>query len=302
MAYLYFPGCSLKGTGRAYEESLRAVFEALGAPLMELEDWNCCGATAYMSIDERQAFALAARNLALAEAQNPSPADGVELIAPCSACYLVLLKTQQCLATDASLCQRISTALKEEGLCYRGRVRIRHPLDVLVHDIGLQELSRRVQHPLRGMRVACYYGCQIARPYALFDDPHRPTTLDDLVRALGAEPVDWALRTHCCGGSLTGTLPEVGLRLNYLLLREAQRRGADCIITVCPLCQFNLEAYQDQIRRRYPDLNAMPVLYFTQLIGLAMGLPPQALGMQRLMVPLIQPVGAAAKGGVHGRA
>ncbi|MBO9360711.1 MAG: CoB--CoM heterodisulfide reductase iron-sulfur subunit B family protein [Thermoflexus sp.] len=302
MAYLYFPGCSLKGTSRAYDESLRAVFEALGAPLIELEDWNCCGATTYMSIDERQAFALAARNLALAEGQNPSPANGAELIAPCSACYLVLLKTQKRLATDASLGQRISAALKEEQLCYRGRVRVRHPLDVLVHDIGLQEISRRVRHPLRGMRVACYYGCQIVRPYAPFDNLHRPTTLDDLARALGAEPVDWALRTYCCGGSLTGTLPEVGVRLNYLLLKEAQRRGADCIITVCPLCQFNLEAYQDQIRRRYRDLSSMPVLYFTQLMGLAMGLPPKSLGMQRLMIPLIQPVGAAEKGGIHERA
>lgn len=302
MSYLYFPGCSLKGTGRAYEESLLAVFRALGIPLTELADWNCCGATAYMSIDEHQAFALAARNLALAESQG-SPVDGaVQLVAPCSACYLVLLKVQQCLAADVALCQEISIALKEGGHCYQGRVRIRHPLDVLVHDVGLQEIARHVRQPLRGLRVASYYGCQIVRPFSLFDRSHDPTTMDDLVRALGAEPVSWPLKTHCCGGSLTGTIPEVGLRLNYLLLREAQRRGADLMITVCPLCQFNLEAYQDHIRRRYPDLAPMPVLYFTQLLGIAMGLPPRELGLQRLVIPIGRLMAALSKEGAHARA
>lgn len=302
MTYLYFPGCSLKGTGRAYEESLIAVFQALGLPLEELADWNCCGATAYMSIDEHQAFALAARNLALAESQG-SPTDGaVQLIAPCSACYLVLLKAQQCLASDARLCREISTALSEGGHCYSGWVRIRHPLEVLVRDVGLPEIARRVQQPLRGLRVACYYGCQIVRPFALFDRSHDPTTMDELVRALGAEPIDWPLKTHCCGGSLSGTIPEVGLRLNYLVLREAQRRGADLIITVCPLCHFNLEAYQDQLRRRYPDLLPMPVLYFTQLIGMALGLPPRSLGLQRLIVPLKGHVAALLKEEAHARA
>lgn len=302
MTYLYFPGCSLKGTGRAYEESLLAVFRALGIPMVELADWNCCGATTYMSIDEYQSCALAARNLALAEEQNPN-VDGIpQLIAPCSACYLVLLKAQRCLASAGSLSQEILRALQEGGHRYQGRVRIRHPLDVLVNDVGLKEIARHVRQPLRGLRVACYYGCQIVRPFASFDHPHYPTTMDELVRTLGAEPVDWPLKTHCCGGSLTGTLPEVGLRLNYLLLHEAQRRGADVVITVCPLCQFNLEAYQDQIRRRYPALASMPVLYFTQLMGLAMGLPARELGLQRLMVPMEKLAVASVRGESHARA
>ncbi|MFN3928886.1 MAG: CoB--CoM heterodisulfide reductase iron-sulfur subunit B family protein [Thermoflexus sp.] len=302
MTYLYFPGCSLKGTGRAYEESLLAVFRALGIPLVELADWNCCGATTYMSIDEHQSCALAARNLALAEQQGPAE-DGIpQLIAPCSACYLVLLKAQRCLASDSSLSREILHALQAAGHRYQSRVRIRHPLDVLVNDIGLKEIARYVRQPLRGLRVACYYGCQIVRPFALFDHPHYPTTMDELVRTLGAEPVDWPLKTHCCGGSLTGTIPEVGLRLNYLLLHEAQRRGADVVITVCPLCQFNLEAYQDQIRRRYPALAPMPVLYFTQLVGMAMGLPARELGLQRLFVPVGKLAMASVRGESHARA
>ncbi|MCS6965094.1 CoB--CoM heterodisulfide reductase iron-sulfur subunit B family protein [Thermoflexus sp.] len=301
MSYLYFPGCSLKGTGRAYEESLLAVFRALGIPLAELADWNCCGATAYMSIDERQAFALAARNLALAEAQGASDNGAIQLIAPCSACYLVLLKAQRHLMTDTAFRQEMSGVLPG-NMGDPGQIRIRHPLDVLVHDVGLQEIARHVRQPLRGLKVASYYGCQIVRPFALFDRPHDPSTMDDLVRTLGAEPVDWPLKTHCCGGSLTGTMPEVGLRLNYLLLREAQRRGADLIITVCPLCQFNLEAYQDFIRRRYPDLAPMPVLFFTQLIGMAMGLPPRELGLQRLLIPVEGRMAALSKEGAHARA
>lgn len=301
MSYLYFPGCSLKGTGRAYEESLLAVFRALGIPLAELADWNCCGATAYMSIDERQALALAARNLALAEAQGPSDNGAIQLIAPCSACYLVLLKAQRHLMADAAFRQEMSDVLPGDGRD-PGRIRIRHPLDVLVHDVGLQAIARHVRQPLRGLKVASYYGCQIVRPFALFDRAHDPSTMDDLVRTLGAEPVDWPLKTHCCGGSLTGTMPEVGLRLNYLLLREAQRRGADLIITVCPLCQFNLEAYQDLIRRRYPDLAPMPVLFFTQLIGMAMGLPPRELGLGRLLIPVEGRMAALSKEGAHARA
>ncbi|HEY3416517.1 MAG TPA: CoB--CoM heterodisulfide reductase iron-sulfur subunit B family protein [Armatimonadota bacterium] len=283
MNYLYFPGCSLKCTGRHYEESLLAVFKALDITLTELDDWNCCGATAYMAIDEEKAFALAARNLAIAEEQGDAQRQGpAQVLAPCSACYLVLSKAQHYMEEKPELGRLIRTALKSAQMDYTGRVVVRHPLDVLVNDYGLDKVTAHVNKPLKGLKVACYYGCQVVRPYATFDDQHNPMTMDQLLQALGAETIDWPLKTRCCGGSLTGTIQDVGVRLNYILLREAKRRGANVIATACPLCQFNLECFQDKMDA---DVS-LPTAYFTQLMGLAYGIPGQQLGLQRLFVPL----------------
>jgi heterodisulfide reductase subunit B len=287
MKYLHYPGCSLRGTGRAYDESLLAVYEALGVPFEELHDWNCCGATAYMAIDEMKAFALAARNLALAEQQHGSPnGDHAILVAPCSACFLVLSKAKRYMEEYGEVSRTIDTALAAVDLPYHGRVDIRHPLDLFVNDMGLPAISARVTRPLHGLRVACYYGCQLVRPYASFDDQSNPRTMDRLLRALGAETVDWPLKTRCCGGSLTGTIPKVGLRLNHILLKEARKHGANVVATACPLCQFNLECFQDRMARRYGQDIRVPVAYFTQLMGLALGLPRKALALHRLFVPL----------------
>jgi len=294
MTYRYFPGCSLKSSGRAYEESLLAVLRALDVSVEELADWNCCGATTYMGVDEAQAFALAARNLALAEAA-PEGDGAPQLLAPCAACYLVLLKTQRYLAEQPELRQRVTAGLQALQLSYRGRVKVRHPLDVLVNDIGPERIARRVTRPLTGLKIACYYGCQVVRPFATFDDPHAPTSMDRLVTALGATPVDWPLKTRCCGGTLTTTTDEAGLRLNYLLLREAKRRGADMLVTVCPLCQLNLECYQDQIARTFREPVALPVLYCTQLMGMALGQDDRSLGIQRLFVPPVRPAAEAGR-------
>ncbi|MDD5658122.1 MAG: CoB--CoM heterodisulfide reductase iron-sulfur subunit B family protein [Elusimicrobia bacterium] len=278
MKYLYFPGCSLKGTGKAYEESLLAVFRALGVELREIEDWNCCGATAYMSVDETKSYALAGRNLAIAERE------GLDVIAPCSACYLVLNKTQKSLQEHPDIRARVVRALKAGGLDYKGTVRVRHPLDVLINDLGLETLSKRISAPLRGLKFAPYYGCQMVRPFATFDDEHDPVTMDKIIRAAGADTVPYPLKTRCCGGSLTGTLPEVGLRLSYIIVKEAKKRGAQAVVTACPLCQFNLDGYQDQMARRYERVD-VPILYFTQILGLAMGLPAAELGIKRGIVP-----------------
>ncbi|MDA8130937.1 MAG: CoB--CoM heterodisulfide reductase iron-sulfur subunit B family protein [Elusimicrobia bacterium] len=278
MRYQYFPGCSLKGSGRAYEESFLAVFRALGVEVRELEDWNCCGATAYMSVDETKSYALAGRNLAIAAR------DRADVMAPCSACYLVLNKTMRGLGENPELKRKVTGALKAGGLDYREGVKVRHPLDVLVNDIGLDEIRKRVKKPLSGLKLASYYGCQIVRPFATFDDQDDPVTMDRLMQACGAECVDWPLKTHCCGGSLTGTLPDAGLRLAYIILNEAKKRGAAALVTPCPLCQFNLDAYQGQMAGKFGRPN-MPVLYFTQLIGLAMGLDADELGIGRGIIP-----------------
>ncbi|MDH4157318.1 MAG: CoB--CoM heterodisulfide reductase iron-sulfur subunit B family protein [candidate division Zixibacteria bacterium] len=299
MNYLYYPGCSSSSTGRPYEESLLEVFKKLDVPVSELEDWNCCGATAYMAISELKAFALCARNFALAERQSESTG-ATDMMVPCAACYLGLNKAQRYLHDHAEIREKVKDALDAAGLEYQGRVRVRHPLDIIVNDIGIDRVTSLVSRPLEGYRVACYYGCQIIRPYADFDDQHNPTSMERIIKALGAEVVDWPLKTRCCGGSLTGTAQDLGLRLSKMLLDEASRRGCNVVATACPLCQFNLECYQPQISRRFGKTVDVPVAFFTQLMGMAFGLGRRELGLQRLFVPLRDPSREkVAAGGSH---
>jgi heterodisulfide reductase subunit B len=282
MTYMYFPGCSLKSSGRSYEESLLAIFRKLGVSMQELDDWNCCGATSYMAVDERSATALAVRNLALAERQGGK---GAQLVAPCAACYMVLSKAEHNVRHHPELAAPIAEGLSTAGLEYSASVKIRHPLDVLVNDVGLERVKAAVAKPLKGLKVVSYYGCQVVRPYIRFDDPRDPVSMDRLIAALGATAVDWPLKTRCCGGALTNTIPEVGLRLNYHILEEARKRKADIMLTACPLCQFNLECYRTEMIDLYNKEFDMPVVYFTQLIGMAFGLPDRELGVQRTFVP-----------------
>jgi len=277
-AFAYFPGCSLNGLGKPYDESLRAVCAHLGVGLEEIPDWNCCGATSYMSVSEDNAVALAARNLALAGKMDR------DVLAPCSACYLVLNKAQHTMLDYPEVAIRVHRGLDAIGLTCNGHTRVRHPLDVLMNDIGVEAIKARVTAPLACYRVASYYGCQIIRPYGAFDDPLRPVLLDRLMTVLGAEPVEYPVKSRCCGGSLMGTMEDIGLRLNFLLLKEALARGANVLATVCPLCQYNLEAYQGRMHRRFGEPADLPVVYFTQLMGLAFGLDPRALGLQRNFV------------------
>ena len=276
MKYIYYPGCSLKSTGKLYEESLLAVFDALDIDYAELEDWNCCGATAYMAVDERKAFALAARNIALAEEQLRSEPE-VNIVSPCSACYMVLLKTQKFLEEHPEDKAAVAKALKDSGLNYTGKVNIRHPLDVLINDIGEKEITKRITKPLKGVRVASYYGCQTVRPYSTFEDQRNPVSMDKIFKAAGAEIVDWTMKTRCCGGSLTGTIQEVALPLSYIILHEAKKRRADVVTTACSLCQFNLECYQDDMDKRFKTDLKIDVIYFSQLLGLALGIDPKKL-------------------------
>ncbi len=275
-AYGYFPGCSLKGTGVAYNESLLTLFRLLGLPLAELEDWNCCGATSYMSIDERSAFLLSSRNLLLAH-----KAGHRDVVAPCSACYLVLRKTQDYMQRYPRIGREVHSALGDGDLRVLNAIRVRHPLEVLYTDVGPGRIRQALVRQWHGGRVACYYGCQMVRPYAEADRAHDPMRMDELLRSVGVPTVEYSLKTKCCGGSLTGTAHEVGVRLNYALLREAARKGADAIATVCPLCQYNLDAYQREIRRSSREPFDMPILYFSQILGWALGADIGALGLRR---------------------
>jgi heterodisulfide reductase subunit B len=237
-----------------------------------------------MSISEHRAFALSGRNLAMAEKQGTN--SPINLIAPCAACYLVLNKTNRYLKEFPKINEEISGALHAANLSYKGTVKVRHPLDILINDVGKDKIAAGVKNPLKGLKVACYYGCQIVRPYSDFDNQDTPTSMDTIIQALGAETIDWPLKTRCCGGSLSGTIQEVGQRLSYILLKEARKHKADVVATACPLCQFNLECFQKDISSAFKDDIDVPVAYFSQLMGMAFGIPDKDLGMHRLFVPM----------------
>jgi len=252
------------------------LFRVLQLKLEELPDWNCCGATSYMSIDERSAFLLSARNLAMAHAEKHQ-----DLVAPCSACYLVLRKTQDYVERYPEIGRQVKASLANDGLRALTSIRVRHPLEVLYRDVGVARIRNQVVRHWHGGQVACYYGCQLVRPYGEADCDSNPMRMDELLRAVGVPTVDYSLKTKCCGGSLTGTTHSVGVRLNYILLKEAARKGAKAIVTICPLCQFNLDAYQAEIRKETGETFDMPVLYFTQILGWALGGDAKSLGLGR---------------------
>lgn len=277
--YSYFPGCSSSdGGAKAYGQSAQAVSKALDIELIELEDWNCCGSTPYSSIDDLVSLSIAARNLALAEKT------GLDLVTPCSACYVILSKANSCLKEHPNVKAEVDEALAAGGLEYRGAVNIRHLFEVMVKDIGYDEIESKVKRKLDGLKVAPYYGCQIVRPGPGFDDPEFPQSLDRLIETLGAEATPFPLKSHCCGGSLIISEEDIALGLIRKLLDSAVSNGAECIITVCPLCQTNLDVYQGKINRKFKTHYQIPVLFFTQLLGLALGFSSKELGIDRGMV------------------
>jgi heterodisulfide reductase subunit B len=284
MKYTYYPGCSVLATAKHYQQSIDAVAGPLDIELEELDDWNCCGATAYMSVKELMSFAISARNLALAEGLHR------DLVTPCSACYTVLNKTNQYFAEYPELRKKLGQTLEAAGLSYSGNVRVRHILDVVVNDVGNEKLASLVKRPLEGLRVAPYYGCQIVRPGTDFDDPDDPQCMDRMIETLGATSVEYSMKAKCCGASLMGTQENLALRLCKNLLLEAEKNGAQCLITLCPLCQMNLDVYQSKVNRHFKTRFNIPVLYFTQLIGLAFAIPAKKLGFQQLAVKSTEPI------------
>jgi heterodisulfide reductase subunit B len=276
--YIFYPGCSMESTAKAYYDSVVAVCKPLGISLKEIEDWNCCGATEYLSLHLTPAYALIARNLALAEEQ----ADGSRtIIAPCSACYLNLAKADHYMHTDVAFGKKINEALAAGGLHYTpGKLVVRHLLDVVLNEVGLDKVKEQVVKPLSGLRVAPYLGCMLPRPdYGnRYSDTEHPDELDNLLSALGAEVVDFPLKTHCCGGHMTQVGPETAFELIRRLIASADQHKADVIVTVCPMCQMNLDAFQGQMNSHFKTHYKIPVLFFTQLMGLAFGEKPEKLG------------------------
>ncbi|MDP1714580.1 MAG: CoB--CoM heterodisulfide reductase iron-sulfur subunit B family protein [Anaerolineales bacterium] len=277
--YAYYPGCSLESLATSYNLSTLEVAQTLGVDLKEIKDWNCCGATAYFPVDELLAHTLVARNLALAEKDGLS-----DFVAPCSACYKNAYFTNAYLKKDPDLAEHINYALEADNLHVNGTMKVRHLIEVFIEDVGLDEIEKKITHPLKGLRVAPYYGCQLLRPRKDQENVENPQFFESLLSALGAEPVDYPSKTRCCGGSLIITNRKAALDMVHILLQDAVNRKADVIATTCPMCNVNLEVYQGQVNREFGTQFAIPVMYFTQLMGVALGIKPEKLGIGKELV------------------
>ena len=272
----YYPGCSLTGSSSEFDMSLRAVAEKLGIELVEVPDWNCCGASSAHCVSHFLAVALPARILALAEQAGLE-----EILVPCSACYSRLMSAKEELAADATLRQRVAEVVDLE---LTGRIRIRNILEVLQEavDAGrMPALSKPFDH-----KVACYYGCLLVRPPKLVgcDRPEDPQSMDSLMRVIGASPIDWAFKVECCGAVATIPRPDLVGRLCADILTDAVSRGAEAIVTSCPMCHTNLDMRRADSEKAAGRKFEIPILYITQAFGLALGLDRKLLGLERHMV------------------
>lgn len=276
--YSYFPGCSAEATATGLGLSVQAIAKPLEMDLIELEDWTCCGSTPYGSLDKPESIVVASRNLALAEKT------GLDLVTPCSSCFLTLYQANLQLKEHPQLMRQVNEALAAVNLEYHGNVRVRDLIEVLFNDVTPEVIASKVQWGLDGLKVAPYYGCQLVRPDYGFDDPEFPQTLDRLVESLGAEAVPFPLKARCCGGSLIISEEDLALGLLRKLLENAMQNGAQCIVTPCPLCQTNLDAYQSKVNGKFKTNYNLPVLFITQLIGLTLRIDPISLGLNTNIV------------------
>lgn len=276
MRYAYFPGCSLSSSGIEFNLSFKYVSRALGIDLVEVRDWVCCGASSAHATSHLLSIALPVLNLSHAEQ------DGFDkLIAPCLACMSRFKAANVELEHDAELREKSYQVFDYK---YQGKVKVYHPLEVFL-ELGMDKIRERMKKKLSGLKIACYYGCVLTRPpkIAQFDNVEDPQSMDSIIKTLGAQPIEWSFKTECCGVSMTLTRSDIVLKLSNDILREAKEAGADAIAVCCPLCQANLDGRQTQIEETYKTHYGLPILYITQLMGLAFGAYPKEVGIQKLL-------------------
>ncbi len=294
MKYGFFPGCSLQSSAAEYARSAEGVLRELGVELEEVNDWVCCGATPAHATSHLLSLALPAITCAAAQKQ------GLDILTCCAACYSRLTQVNHDLKGDPDLLAQVNEIIEEQ---YEGNVRVLHVAEVMARHVGLEAVAAKVRTPLRGLKVACYYGCLMARlPEELrVDKAEYPTLMDDLLSAVGAEPIEWPFKTECCGAALTLARQKTVVRLSGQVLQAAKEHGADVVAVACPLCQANLDMYQSDVERRIGEQLGLPVLYFTQLMGIAMGLEPAQIALDKVIVdplPLLVEKGLVS-GGIH---
>ncbi|MBS3977629.1 MAG: CoB--CoM heterodisulfide reductase iron-sulfur subunit B family protein [Syntrophomonadaceae bacterium] len=284
MKYAYYPGCSLDATGVEFNMSGKAVAKHLGVELWEIPDWSCCGASAAHNTNHLLALALPARNLAMAEKE------GLDVAVPCAACFNRMKHTEHAVRESVNTKKTVQEIIEMD---YQGTSRAFNLLDILVNQVGIETIKEKVVKPLTGLKVACYYGCLLVRPpkIAQFDDPEDPQTMDRLVQALGGTPVSWSYKTECCGVGHATVKPPAALPLLHRIYQNARDTGADCLAVACPLCFLNLDMRQADVKKRRQAEYNLPVFYFTQLMGMAMGYSPKEMGISKHFVdpmPLLQ--------------
>ena len=286
LTYAYYPGCSLHASGKEYDISTRGLFKALKIGLKEVPDWFCCGATPAHNVDELLSLSLCAKNLSLAD-----EVEG-DLAVACAACFSRLKTTQHKLADNAEKRKQVEHAIAGK----MPEKKVKHLLEILAKDYGLEQLQEAVQKPLSGLKVACYYGCLLTRPPEVpeLDCTEAPTIMERVIGATGAETVAWSHRLECCGANFTLSRPGVVLKLSGDILASAKAAGADCLMVACPLCHGNLDIRQAEIEEAGGERYGLPVFYVTQLLALAAGVPAAKLGFDSMMVsplPLLKEKG-----------
>ena len=270
----YYPGCTLNTTAKGFDSSLRASALALGVELVELSEWNCCGATFPLLADNVLDLAGPARVLVAAREA------GERLAVACTTCYNVLRRTNLAISTDEDRREKLNFFIEAE---YEGDLQVLDVLQIMRDEVGFDKIAGMVRRPLRGLKAAAYYGCMVLRPAdeVAYDDPENPRALDDLLTALGAEPVDYPHKGECCGSYLAVISAEAATEMTYTILSSAQKEGAQLVVTNCPLCQFNLDRQQVQIGRQHAGYEPIPVFYFSQLLGVALGLDTDDFGWEK---------------------
>ncbi len=268
MRYSYYPGCSSEATAKANAHSIEGVAKALDVQLEEIPDWNCCGASVASGVvGDFTQLVVTARNLAIAETK------GLDVVTGCSSCYMTLAVANKKFKQDEHFRAKANEALAAAGLNYNGTLQVRQFLDVIINDVGLDKVAQKVKKSLDGLTVAGYVGCQTVRALPFeFDDPEQPVFMDRLMEALGATAADFPMRARCCGSSSTIPARDIVLDLGYKIFESAVAGGAQVIVTPCPMCQLNLDAYQSLVNRKYGTNFNIPVLFFTQLMAVAFGL------------------------------
>lgn len=270
-----YPGCSLTGSSREYNESVIAVAKALDIELVEIKDWNCCGATAAHAMNEELSLSLPAKIMANAEEQGLT-----EVVVPCAACYNRLKVTQHELKDDKKR-TRVTDILK---MPYQGNLKIINVLQML-EAYGAENIKAKITKPF-DHKVACYYGCLLVRPHSIlqFDRVEDPQSMDTLIKAVGGTTMDWAFKTECCGGGFSVSRTDLVVKLSGNILKDAADRGAEALIVACPMCQSNLDMRRGAINKTLETPSDIPVIYITQAIGLALGVSAKELGLQRHFV------------------
>jgi heterodisulfide reductase subunit B2 len=278
MKYAYYPGCSAHSTAPDMHASCLAVAKALGITMTEIPGWTCCGASAAHQTDHGLAIALSAANLQTAKQM------GMDMVVNCAACYNRAKVANTAVQESAETRQSVAESL---GKPYDGSVAVRHFVEVLVKDFGLARLKKKIVHPLNGLKVAAYYGCYLVRPPDAggFDDPENPTIMESLIEMMGGTAVEWSGKVDCCGGMQNLARTELTVRRSAAVIEMAQAAGAECMLVACPMCQTSLDLRQSDMTKLLGKTYQMPVLYLTQLLGLALGLSPKELGLDKLVVP-----------------